>query len=137
MILCDAGPLIALLDKSQPEEVRAKCRAVLPQLVTPLVTTWPSFNEALYLTRKIGGRSLQQLLRRFEKEGILEIYPLTRPDITRIEALREEYKYLSTDTADASLIVTAEVLGLNRIFTLNENFRFYRINGFRPFEILP
>ncbi|MBN9387827.1 MAG: PIN domain-containing protein [Chloroflexi bacterium] len=137
MILCDAGPLIALLDKSQPGEVRAKCRAVLPQLAPPLVTTWPSFNEALYLTQKIGGRSLQQLLRRFEKEGILEIYPLTRPDITRIEALREEYKNLSIDTADASLIVAAEVLGLTRIFTFNENFRFYKINGTQPFEIIP
>ena len=136
MILCDAGPLIALLDKNQAE-IGDKCRAALGQIAAPLITTWPSFNEATYLIRKIGGKPLQHLLRRFEREGILELYPLTRQDLARIDLLKEQYKNVSIDTADASLVVAAEALGITRIFTVNEKFHLYKISGTTPFEIVP
>jgi predicted nucleic acid-binding protein len=41
------------------------------------------------------------------------------------------------DLADASLVAVAESLGLHRIFTLDSDFRVYRINGSIAFEVVP
>lgn len=47
MTLIDAGPLFALLDRR--EALHTVCVATLPQISTPLITTWPCFTEAMYL----------------------------------------------------------------------------------------
>ena len=47
MILTDAGPLIALLDRGDPDH--ASCVRALDLVSLPLVTTWPAFTEAMYL----------------------------------------------------------------------------------------
>ena len=49
--LTDAGPLIALIDRG--EEKHSACVEVLPTLSTPLVTTWPCFTEAMYLSWRL------------------------------------------------------------------------------------
>jgi len=41
------------------------------------------------------------------------------------------------DLADASLVVTAEILRLSRIFTLDSDFYVYRINGVEAFAVSP
>ena len=48
MTLCDAGPLVALLDSGQPA-MHKQCVNALPLVTLPLVTTWPCFAEAMYL----------------------------------------------------------------------------------------
>jgi hypothetical protein len=45
MILCDAGPLVALLDRG--DAGHARCAAALDHLSKPLVTTRPAFTEAM------------------------------------------------------------------------------------------
>ena len=52
-ILVDAGPMVALIDRSDPDH-RA-CVTALQTLRAPLVTVWPAFTEAMYLA----GRSWQ------------------------------------------------------------------------------
>jgi len=52
--LCDAGPLLALIDPRQGE-LHYRCKQILPELASPLVTTWPSLTEAMYLTHRSGG----------------------------------------------------------------------------------
>lgn len=41
----------------------------------------------------------------------------------------EQYRGTPMDLADASLVATAEVLNLSRIFTLDSDFYVYRINN--------
>ena len=48
MILCDTGPLVALID--QDDSSHARCVAALRTLAAVLLlTTWPSWVEAMYL----------------------------------------------------------------------------------------
>ena len=49
----------------------------------------------------------------------------------------EKYRDTPMDLADASLVATAEVLRLKRIFTLDSDFLIYRLNDQAAFEIVP
>lgn len=52
--------------------------------------------------------------------------------------LVSQYSDLPMDYADATLVVLAEELGTNLVFTTDRrDFRVYRIRGRRRFEILP
>ena len=51
--------------------------------------------------------------------------------------LMEQYRDTPMDLADASLVATAEVLNLRRIFTLDSDFYVYRINNTGAFEVAP
>ena len=51
MTLCDAGPLFALVDPRQAV-LHQRCKAALSHLRSPLITTWPSFTEAMYLAHR-------------------------------------------------------------------------------------
>jgi predicted nucleic acid-binding protein len=55
----------------------------------------------------------------------------------RVRDLMERYRDLPMDLADASLVALAETLNQKRIFTLDTDFRVYRIHRNRPFEIVP
>ena len=48
-----------------------------------------------------------------------------------------KYADLPMDLADATLVALAEERGQRRIFTLDSDFRVYRINGRGRFETLP
>jgi len=41
------------------------------------------------------------------------------------------------DLADASIVLAAESLRVNRVFTLDRDFLVYRIHGTQAFEVLP
>jgi predicted nucleic acid-binding protein len=136
VILCDAGPLFALIDKKQHQN-HSRCRKALAQLAAPLITTWPCFTEAMYLAYRSGGWPMQKLLWRFVNEGVLEFYDLAETDISRMQILMAQYRNVPMDIADASLVVTAEALTISRIFTLDSDFRVYQIGGSTPFEVYP
>lgn len=53
MILTDAGPLIALIDRGEVDH--EDCVACLTLLTGPMLTTWPAFTEAMYLLGEAGG----------------------------------------------------------------------------------
>jgi len=50
MILCDAGVLLCLVDRTQPQHM-AYQNAVMP-LAKPLLTTWSCLTEAMYSNRQ-------------------------------------------------------------------------------------
>src|SRR5229473_1268025 len=60
MILTDAGPLIAILDRG--EEHHQACVECLAELAGPMLTTWPAFTEAMYLLGEAGGWLAQDTL---------------------------------------------------------------------------
>jgi uncharacterized protein len=57
-------------------------------------------------------------------------------EFIRMKQLMEKYKDMPMDFADASLVVAAENLGTNKVFTLNSDFAVYRIAGRKSFEII-
>jgi uncharacterized protein len=134
--LCDAGPLFALVDPRQAAQ-HQRCKAALSQLPSPLITTWSSFTEAMYLAHRSGGWSMQNLLWRYVREAVLVLHDIGPEETIRMAALMEQYRDTPMDLADASLVVTAQSLGLSEIFTLDHHFRVYRLKGSQPFVIVP
>ena len=63
--------------------------------------------------------------------------PLDAGDIRRIRSLIHKYRTQPMDLVDATLVRVAERDGLNRIFTLDTDFRVYRLGRDRPFTIVP
>ena len=136
MTLCDASPLVAIVDEGQGTS-HEKSSAVLRRLAAPLKTTWLCLTEAFYFLGKIGGWPLQKSLWSMLHEGVIEIYDLTPADRERMYVLMEKYRDTPMDAADASLVAAAESLETNRIFTLDSDFHVYRIHGRTPFEVVP
>jgi predicted nucleic acid-binding protein len=123
-ILVDAGPLVALLDRGDPEH--EACLATLERLREPMTTVWPALTEAMYLL----GRSWQAqkaLWSRLET-GALTLAPLDETDAPRMRELMEKYRDLRMDLADAALVRVAERDSLTEIFTLDRrHFSVYRL----------
>ncbi len=122
MILCDASPLIALINQSDINHTR--CVNALSGLPGPLVTTWSCFTEAMYLL----GRYAQQELWGYVADQILVLHFNGEDEQVRMQGLMKQYRDLPMDLADASLVAAAETLNQKRIFTLDRDFQIYRFN---------
>lgn len=133
MVLTDAGPLIALLDRGEPDHL--KCEETSVRLHGPMLTTWPVFTEAIYLLRQAGGWMAQEPLWRLFRRGDLMVEMPRESE--RIAALMSKYQSVPMDLADASLVALAEERGLTTIFTLDRDFRIYRLSRGRAFTVIP
>ena len=133
-VLVDAGPLVALLDRSDPDHV--SCQGILSSITDSLVTVWPVLAEAMYLLR--GYLPAQEALWEMIEAGAVEILPLGIDDIPRMKELMRKYRDLPMDLADAALVRVAERERLRRIFTLDRrDFQIYRPSRIGRFVILP
>ena len=136
MILTDTGPIVALLDKNDPNHSR--CLLTAKMLSTgALVTTLPCFTEAMYFLAKEGGYSGQRRLWAMRATGKLIIHAWSEAELERMNVLVELYKDTPMDFADASLVATAESLGVSEVFTIDRHFYAYRIHSRTPFKVTP
>ena len=135
MILNDAGPLIALIDRGEPDH--ARCVAALARITLPLVTTWPAFTAAMYLLGEAGGWTGQAALWSMVERDDLQVVELSAASLQRLPTLMEKYRDLPMDLAAASLVAVAEERGTDRVFTLDGDFRVYRLPRGRTFTIIP
>lgn len=133
-VLVDAGPLVALIDRADPEH--DVCVSTLQKLRDPLLTVWPAFTEAMYLLR--GSWQAQKALwSRLETDALM-LAALDRADVSRMRDLMEKFRDLPMDLADAALVRVAERESLTRIFTLDRtHFSIYRPGRRRRFTIVP
>lgn len=134
MTLCDAGTLLALVDKKQSKH--KLCKTAVTKLPMPLITTWSCFTEAMYLALQRGGWVMQNQLGKLVIERLLTFYEIQEQDYHRLFELIEKYKDRPMDLADATLVLAAECLRLQQIFTLDSDFFFYLINDSAPFEVI-
>lgn len=135
MTLTDAGPLVALIDADEADH--ARCRETLARLSLPLITTWPAFTEAVYLLgRTAGWHGQEPLWRMVLREDLIIAQPSAATN-KRTAQLMERHADRPMDLADATLVALAEELRLKRIFTLDSDFRIYRLHGRQAFEIVP
>lgn len=136
MILCDAGPLVAIIDRTDIHH--ADCDATLDLLSGDLLlTTWPCLAEAMYLLYRADGHRAQDRLWDMIGRGILTVRDPAADEWERMRDLMAQYASRPMDLADASLVAAAERTGIRRIFTLDRDFQIYRINGKDPFDIVP
>lgn len=134
-ILVDAGPLVALLDRSDPHH--ATCQGVFRSMEDPLVTVWPVLTEAMYLLRSFWQG--QDALWEMAETGALQILRLDYDDVPRMKELMRKYRDLPMDLADAALVRVAEREKLRRIFTLAvviSRFTDRPVSGDFPFSLL-
>lgn len=86
--------------------------------------------------RELGWHGQAGLWRLVER-GILQIVDISTGAASRMRQLMEQYRDLPMDLADASLVAVAEERRLDRIFTLDADFRVYRLPRGRSFTIVP
>jgi predicted nucleic acid-binding protein len=133
-VLVDAGPLVALIDRSDPYNQR--CVAALRTIRDPLITVWPAFTEAMHLLRASAQaqRTLWDMIDRVS----VQFVKLGPDDCPRMRELMWKYRDLPMDLADAALVRVAERDNLRRIFTIDrQDFEIYRPHRFGRFDILP
>lgn len=134
-ILCDTGPIVALLNRSDPAHV--KCLSIIARIPPkPLVTTWPNLTESMHFVGKHGGAAVQDKLWGLITDGFLRIHLTESFEWARMRFLMERYADQPMDLADASLVSAAEVLKTTAIFTLDSHFHAYRIHDSLPFNVL-
>lgn len=135
MILCDTGPLVALIDRNDVHHQR--CATSLSSIQAPLLTTWPCFTEAAHLVHRAGGHRGVQALWGFVELGYLTFHNVSDAEVSRMITLMAKYSDLPMDLADASIVAAAESLGETRVFTVDSDFQVYRLPNGDAFAIVP
>ena len=134
--LCDAGPLVALLNVRDADHER--CGATLRMLRTDkLVTTWPCLTEAMYLLGRWSGIRAQNALWIYIDDGLVSLHAPAQDERLRMWTLMNDYADSPMDLADASIVAAAETLNLRRVFTLDRHFYVYRQRLGETFEVVP
>lgn len=134
MILVDAGPLVAFVDRR--DRHHAACVKVFRELHEPLGTVWPALTEAMYLLADLprGQEAVWDIVER----GAVRIAPLDDGDVPRIRELMKKYADRPMDMADAALVRVAERERIRRVFTVDRaDFSVYRLSGGRRLGLLP
>jgi uncharacterized protein len=133
-VLADAGPLIALIDRS--DSYHQACRDVLRGITDPLGTVWPAFTEAMYLLRS--SAEAQRALWDMLAVGGVTLMELDSRDCPRMRELMWKYRDLPMDLADAALVRVAERERIRRVFTVDRrDFELYRPQRMGRFQIVP
>lgn len=136
MTLTDTGPLVALINRNDPNH--AKCIAAVKRLPGGvLLTTWPCFTEAMYLLFRAAGHPGQRALWQLLATGRLALDELTAADRDRMAELMGKYRDTPMDLADASLVAAAERLQTRQVFSLDSDFHVYRLADGSSFHIVP
>ena len=130
----DAGPLVALLDRSDAEH--EAITSALEEIHDPLVTVWPAVAEAMYL---LGfSWAAQEGLWGMLEIGAVGLLPLGEGDFPRMKQRMEKYRDLPMDLADAALVRAAERENIGRVLTLDQrDFGVYRRHRKGRFTVLP
>lgn len=133
-VLVDAGPLVALIDRT--DSYHHQCTTTLKTIRDPLVTVWPALAEAMYLLRYDAND--QRVLWDMIVVGGVRLMELSNEDYPRMRELMWQYRDLPMDLADAALVRVAERESLRRIFSIDRrDFEIYRPHRIGRFEILP
>ncbi len=117
-LLVDAGPLIALFDKSDSYHKQALDHFRILNEIP--VTTWPVITEVSHM---LGFHiDAQTGFLEWIDLGGLEIFSLSSLDIARILELTRKYSNVPMDLADASMVVVSEHLQTQRILSVDTDF---------------
>ncbi|MFM9837645.1 MAG: type II toxin-antitoxin system VapC family toxin [Cyclobacteriaceae bacterium] len=120
--LVDAGPLIALFDKSDSYHERAV--SFLKHSQGYLITTWPVITEVSHMLDFSTKTQINFL--KWINRGGLQIFELEFYHLIRLIELSEKFNDVPMDLADATLIVASEAKGITKIASVDSDFYIYR-----------
>lgn len=133
-LLLDTGAFVALLDKSERNHER--CIDFFSGFQGEIFTTEPVLTETLYLVNS--SIRAERACIDFILKGGITLVPQSVTSLSMTITLMEKYKDIPMDFADATLVVLAEDMDTNEIFTLDlKGFRSYRIHRNASFKIWP
>jgi predicted nucleic acid-binding protein len=132
--LIDTGALFALLhedDRWHPRCVETYRRLPVPWAISIAVLT-----KFFHLASR-GPRSVATSWN-FLGPGAIVVLPIGDADLPALEELMRRYADRRMDFADATLVHLARREQLSLVFTIDhDDFETYRIDGRRPFRIVP
>ena len=134
--IADSGAIYGLYNRRDRHHHALKS-AILAEPGAIIIPT-AILSEIDYLiVAKLGARAELDLLDDL-LAGAFTLEPFTMSDLRRSRELIELYSSLNLGLADASVIATADRLGIRRILTVDErDFRTVRSAGGKPFTLLP
>ena len=133
-LVLDTGPFVALVDRSEARH--RDCVEALEGWSGSMVTTEAVLTEALHLVGPTWPP--QRACLDFVLRGAVALVPTSVESLRRVAELMAKYADQPMDYADATLVALAEDLGTDRIFTLDRrDFSVFRVDGVRPFRLLP
>jgi hypothetical protein len=120
--LIDAGPIIALFDRS--DTYHGRITQFLKSGSFHLISTWPVLTEASHML-DFDNRAQVALLEWVYRGG-LELLQLDSAAVRRVIELTKKYDDVPMDLAVATLVVAAEHLGIRDIISIDTDFHVYR-----------
>ena len=136
MIICDTGPLVALLNKADNDH--AACATLFATYPGRLVVPGPILTEVCYMAESRLGSETEARFLDSLAAGEFELESVTPADLRRMANLVRMYADFPLGAADASVVAIAERLRATRVATLDHrHFRAVRPLYCPAFELLP
>jgi predicted nucleic acid-binding protein len=131
-LILDTSALVGLLDRSQ--SVHQACASFYRIWEGPVVTSEAVITESTHLLSgpQSGSTCIDFILR-----GGVVVVPSSVVSLQRCRDLMQKYSDLPMDFADSTLVVLAEELDTDLVFTVDRDFHVYRIRGRKRFRIVP
>jgi uncharacterized protein len=130
--LIDTGPIVAMID--QRDQWHSWAVHELQKLAPPLYTCEAVISEAHFLLGQVnnGRAALLGML----TDGLIQIPWQLSEELTPVKDLLLRYQSVPMSLADACLVRMAEQLPGSKVFTIDGDFRIYRMNRNQPIPIL-
>ncbi len=120
--LIDAGPLIALFDRSDKYHLRAV--RFIKEFEGQLWSTWPVITEVSHMLDFNTKAQINFLI--WIERGAVKLVDLKTDHLARIIELTKKFNDVPMDLADASLMVASEKLNCMEIASIDSDFYIYR-----------
>ncbi len=134
LLLLDTGPIVALLDRRDTHHKWVSKR--FGDAVGRFLTTGPVVTEAAFFLQDVRD-GMARLFDLLASPGIEICDSFRSSRLRAAAALMQRYADTPMDFADATLVVLADELEVNRVITLDERgFRTYRHGRGRAFQLV-
>lgn len=136
MLICDTGPLYAVLNRKDQDHDR--CVALLESHSGPLVVPSPVLTEVCWLLESRVGPDAEAQFLLSIVHGELALEALVLDDVARMAELVKTYSDFPLGAADASVIAVAERLNAREVATLDHrHFHAVKPKHVSAFTLLP
>jgi predicted nucleic acid-binding protein len=130
--IADAGALVALIERSEPDHEWASDQA--KRILAPMLTCESALSEACFLLRSTEG-GIESLWAMLVGGGLQLAFSLPA-EMEPVRRLMMKYRDVGISLADACLVRMAELHPAHLVFTLDHHFRIYRRHRRRMLALL-